>query len=210
MTKKVLVGAVFLIFACTTQFWVSACNSTARADPSKTVSTGEAVPTYSSASIHLSGKVLEVSVRGSVRFDKKSKHYIYSYVIKNSLNSSTKPEIFGINPTQRPVEWKAPSHWSAKFGYAGDSDFVWRLVDRGSPPKGWSYEGNNTYPSEFGIAPGDSLGGFSIVSDLKPGIVRFSIQAWDEGPETEDGTAYSEPTPFFSEGATGIIIGPSL
>lgn len=154
---------------------------------------------------------LRVTVTGSVTFDPQTKLYTYAYQVENQYNSVGSVEWFGIRPLLvEPVSWTAPDHWSGEYGYVKEepTGFIWWISDPGPPPPDWVDEGGNTYASEYGAEPSETLT-FSVSLPVAPGLVDFTVQAWTYVEPVPEGTAWSDPNQtFFSMGATGTIVGP--
>lgn len=166
----------------------------------------------SSKEVVLTGGTLRVEVLGSVSFDSETQLYTYTYTVENKQNSFGTVKTFGILPiTLEPVLSTGPDHWSGEYGYSREdpTGFVWTITDPGPPPPGWVDMEYNTYASEYGADPNETLTGFSITTPVMPDNVNYTVQVWWDQPPVGAGEAYDDSPPFFSSGATGTIVGPA-
>lgn len=131
--------------------------------------------------------------------------WTYTYVLKNDPSSTNPVMTFALAPVLAPQSIGRPNHWMQTYGFGDRSDaVVWRVVDAGPPPTGW--DSVSLYPSPFEVQPGDTLGGFSIVSPHGPGMINYYVEGF-HGLALEPDEP--DPPPLFDNSVTGTVVGPA-
>ena len=115
-----------------------------------------------------------VSAMSSWTYDDSTKRYTYTYSVTNSLESPNQVETFGVWPAAPPISTTAPTGWMAFRGWQGDSSaVVWVVIDPGSNPP---HRPGQLFLGPAHIAPGETQGGFQIVSDAPPAWAETAAQ----------------------------------
>lgn len=152
---------------------------------------------------------MRVSVEVTTTYDDQTGLYTYSYSVTNDPQSPAAVEAFGVTPVLIEPDLGAPQHWRGRYGFDADATAaVWTTWDLGEPPPGWVWDGEDPYPSEFAIAPGQTLDGFTLTSPIPPGTLTYAATYWPDTPSIDD-EFVNEP-PFWSHGATGSVQGPGI
>jgi hypothetical protein len=94
------------------------------------------------------------------------------------------------------------------YGTEGESTAVgWSVVDAGPAPAGWN--GAQLFQGPYDPIPGQTVGGFTIVSRQAPASLRFYAQGFDTLQTGGEEGVESAPS-VFAEGVTGSTIGPDI
>jgi len=153
----------------------------------------------------------------TVEQDKATGLYRYRYTMKNGSAAKLAISYFGVRINAAPNTSAAALHWEGKFvtlPYA-DSKFSWdtTAIDKATaneiPPEG----DTSVPPAIYAIKPGQSLGGFEIVSDKPPGVVEFFAQGDVTRNEPVRGNEDIPSCPGFDPDnvnqVTGTTVGPT-
>lgn len=143
-----------------------------------------------------------IAVETAVSVEKLGDSYQYSYEVQNRPSAEQGVWQFWLIVSREIAltQLKAPRGWDRSFGVVRERDYS---------------EINWGTPGDFDILPGDSLRGFSFLSESIPGIVTYYVEGYAPAPSFEPGFApdsipgYDDLTPF-GPGVVGQTVGPTL
>ncbi len=150
-------------------------------------------------------QAIQVSVQASSSYNGVTGKYTYTYTVTNEASSTGALETFGLGPVPVSSTLGSPLHWKGGVGWEGDSTLAgWSVADNDTRPLPPTDTGND-YPSPYDLQPGQTLGGFTVISIKPPTTIQFYAQAFDTIPAGDDDTG---PPKLSQEGVTGSILGP--
>lgn len=150
---------------------------------------------------------IEVEVKTSVKRGPAKGYFTYTYTVHNNRANRSGVESFAIAPVPAPDSTTSPFQCVADFGYETREDaLAWVVIDTLTPPPaGW--DSTNTWPSPYGIQPGETKI-FQLVSKYPPMKTEYFSQGFAGIPESD---AYDDehfPT-LFNMGVKGVAYGPN-
>jgi hypothetical protein len=152
-------------------------------------------------------QAIQVSVQASSSYNGVTGKYTYTYTVTNESSSTGNLDTFGIGPVPVSSTLGSPLHWEGGPGVGWENDSTlagWTVVDSDTGPLPPTDTGN-IYPSPYDVPPGQSVSGFTIVSNKPPTTIAFYAQAFDTIPAGDDDVG---PPSLSQEGVTGSILGP--
>jgi hypothetical protein len=150
-------------------------------------------------------QAIQVTVQASSSYDGVTGNYTYTYSVTNESSSTNTMETFGVGPVPVSSTLGSPPHWQGAVGWEGDSTLAGWSVSEGDPGSLPPTDTGNDYPSPYALQPGQSLGGFTVITNKPPTTIQFYAQAFDTIPGGDDDTG---PPTLGQEGVTGSILGP--
>jgi len=144
---------------------------------------------------------IAIEVTTSVKPGPSPGYFTYTYTVRSEKTSRSDVETFGLAPAPEPDSTVSPNQWWAFFGFdARDDAIVWTVVDTlTSAPPAW--DSTNTWPSPYGIQPGQTKV-FRLVSKYPPMRTEYFSQGFAGIPDAD---AYDDehfPT-LFNMGVKG-------
>jgi hypothetical protein len=125
-------------------------------------------PLHSVADTLLACGPVRIEIEGAIGTDRKTGLHLYIYTVINDRKGSGCVKEFAIrNVAVEPESSSAPARWRGTYVIAGGSpEFLWSVVDSGGG---------------LGVAPGDTLFGFILLSSTPPGTLEYRAKVCDQG-----------------------------